>query len=528
MLITTVRLDNRSVTKHRFLVAQWVGAEPFSYTRTGLDTARVERLRDTSLDDVTDLAAAYELTRIAMDDLEAFSTVGGQTLDDEEIAVLLRSLRAVLRRLGVTLDLPFRDFKSFKRYWRDQGMSGSYDARRSYVNSVFAPILHQLDEYHPFLRTGRDRARRITDITRRRLRDGLTGGWWGGTLDEVQFLSRLYDLDNLPSHDSRLVTAAQDIWQHCINNPADWEDDWIWRDERFGLANSDEALLRFLAEMLHPVVRIDPAEVERLHAFFNETLAHDGYELIEVDSISGAPLFAARTIGGGVPGAMKNLIFAADGPKPEFVLGDAINNDVLIVKNEQFCLVYSQPLGASGLTWGDMITWWRARESHLEDMPDNEVGRVLYKRLWASLHSDPERPDWLSPEQTVFRTYCELYPINETGAGHPALLPQVYLHMDPKTRKERGGKDSFLGRERMDFLLLLPHGVRIVVEVDGQHHYAEGNEASPRLYSKMVAEDRALRLKGYEVYRFGGHELGLSSAPAMLRQFFAELIERQR
>ncbi len=490
--------------------------------------ARVERLRNAALDDVSDLDAAYELARIALNDLEAFGTGGSETLDDQEAAVLLRSLRAVLKRLGVAFDLPFRDFKSFKRYWTDQGMSGSYDARRRYINSVFGPVLSQLDEYHPHLRQGRDQTSRITDVTRRRLRDGLAGVWWGGTLDAEEFLSRLYDLDNLPSHDSRYATAAQDIWQHCINNPADWEDDWIWHDERFGLVGNDEALLRFLVEMLHPVVRTDPAEVERLHAFFNETLAHDGYELIEANTISGAPIFAARTIGAGVPGALKNLIFAADGPKPEFVLSDAINNDVQIVKNEQFCLVYSQPLGASGLTWGEMITWWRTRESFPETMTDSEVGRALYKRLWASLHSDPERPEWLSPEQRVFRAYCKLYPINETGVGHPALLPQVYLHMDPTTRKTRGGKDSVLGRERMDFLLLLPQGVRIVVEVDGQHHYAEGKEASPRLYSKMVAEDRALRLKGYEVYRFGGHELGLRSAPAMLHKFFAELIERQR
>ncbi|MEU8812576.1 hypothetical protein ACN6K5_001570 [Streptomyces violaceoruber] len=515
------------MTKHRFLVARQVGAEPFSSTRTCLDTSLVERLRSTSLDDMTDLDAAYELTRLAMVDLEAFGTGGGEILDDQEIAVVLRTLPAVLKRLGVVLNLPFRDFKSFKSYWKDQGMSDSYAARRSYVNGVFGPVLDQLDEYHPHLRQSRDQTRRITDVTRRRLRDGLAGAWWGGTLDEVQFLSRLYDLDNLPSHDSRFASAARDIWQHCINNPADWEDDWIWHDERFGLADGDEALLRFLAEMLHPAVRTDPADVERLHAFFNETLAHDGYELIEVDSISGAPVFAARTIGAGVPGVMKNLIFAADGPKPEFVLGDAINNDVLIVKNEQFCLVYSQPLSASGLTWGEMISWWRARESLPADMPDNEVGRALYKRLWASLHSDPERPKWLSPEQRVFRTYCELYPISETGASHPALLPQVYLHMDPKTRKERGNKDTALGRERMDFLLLLPHGVRVVVEVDGKHHYAEGDEASPRLYAKMVAEDRALRLKGYEVYRFGGYELGLNSAPAMLRRFFAELLGSQ-
>lgn len=128
--------------------------------------------------------------------------------------------------------------------------------------------------------------------------------------------------------------------------PGDFKEGWIWRDERFGLADSDEALLLFLAEMLHPAIRPDLAEVERLHLFFNETLVHDGYEIIQVDSISGAPIFTSRTIGAGVPGAMKNLFFAANGPKPEIMLGDAINNDVLIVKNEQFCLVYDRPLGA--------------------------------------------------------------------------------------------------------------------------------------------------------------------------------------
>jgi very-short-patch-repair endonuclease len=83
-------------------------------------------------------------------------------------------------------------------------------------------------------------------------------------------------------------------------------------------------------------------------------------------------------------------------------------------------------------------------------------------------------------------------------------------------------------RERMDFLLLLPRGVRIVLEVDGQQHYAEGTNrgapASPRLYSEMVAEDRRLRLRGYEVYRFGGYELGAASSDDMLREFFDELL----
>lgn len=511
----------------RFLVERSVGTAPFSFTRTGLATVRVERLRTTTLDDVTDLDAAYALARIAWTELEAFGTSGGQRLDDDEIALLLRSLTGVLRRLKTPLELPFRDFKSFKSFWKQQGMSDSYEARRSYLGRIFEPVLKKLDAYHPHLAPGRVSSHRITEVTRRRLREGLPTAWWG-TLDELQFLERLYDLNNLPSLDPKHVTAAEDIGHHCILDPDDWEADWIWRDERFALADGDDELLRFLAEMLHPAVRTDADEVERLRAWMNETLAHDGYELTAVDTISSAPVFTARSVGAGVSGAMKNLFFAADGPKPEFVLGDAINNDVLLVKNGEFCLQYDQALGAAGLTWGDLITWWRTHAPFAEDATDQDVGRALYKRLSASLHRDPKRPEWVSPERKVFRAYCRRYPIDGTGAHYPALIPQVYLHLDPRTRLERGGRDSVLGRERMDFLLLLPRGVRIVVEVDGQQHYSEGDMASPRLYSKMVSEDRSLRLKGYQVYRFGGHELGLSAAPAMLHDFFGQLVEHQR
>jgi hypothetical protein len=69
------------------------------------------------------------------------------------------------------------------------------------------------------------------------------------------------------------------------------------------------------------------------------------------------------------------------------------------------------------------------------------------------------------------------------------------LHYDPFTRKERAGWPGPLRRERMDFLLLWPGGVRVVLEVDGKHHYADGEVASPTRYSEMVTEDRALRLR---------------------------------
>ncbi|MEU7004159.1 DUF559 domain-containing protein [Nonomuraea sp. NPDC046570] len=78
----------------------------------------------------------------------------------------------------------------------------------------------------------------------------------------------------------------------------------------------------------------------------------------------------------------------------------------------------------------------------------------------------------------------------------------------------------------------MPRPARVVLEVDGQQHYADGMQAgataSPRLYSKMAAEDRALRLKGYEVYRFGGHELTRNEAAvtAMLQDFFKTLLAK--
>ncbi|MEE4919018.1 hypothetical protein V2K23_06350 [Pseudomonas alliivorans] len=79
----------------------------------------------------------------------------------------------------------------------------------------------------------------------------------------------------------------------------------------------------------------------------------------------------------------------------------------------------------------------------------------------------------------------------------------------------------------MDFLLLLPGGVRVVIEVDGKHHYsAPDGRSSPRLYAEMMAADRALRLVEYEVYRFGASELLEPNAEEVLIGFYRSLFER--
>ena len=78
----------------------------------------------------------------------------------------------------------------------------------------------------------------------------------------------------------------------------------------------------------------------------------------------------------------------------------------------------------------------------------------------------------------------------------------------------------------MDFLLLLPGRQRVVIEIDGKHHYADGEAASPQRYATMVAEDRNLRLLGYEVYRFGGYELSEGDPRAIVEPFLNRVIRR--
>lgn len=219
----------------------------------------------------------------------------------------------------------------------------------------------------------------------------------------------------------------------------------------------------------------------------------------------------------GTDGKLKNLIFAANGPKPRIVLRDAIENTIEIVENAEFCLVYDRPMEHGGLTWAGLVDWWR-QAGGLGEEDERAVAKSLYRRLRASMTDSP-------PEITLFDAYCRLYG-GEDGAAKPALIPQVYLHYDPYTARELGGAGT-LPRQRMDFLLLMPDGARVVVEVDGKQHYAnDDGSASTRRYADMVREDRSLRLAGYEVYRFGGLELVAQDAPALLDEFFEKLLSR--
>lgn len=139
---------------------------------------------------------------------------------------------------------------------------------------------------------------KISEVIRRNILDGLqlSDVVWHGRLDETEFLKRIFNLHELPSNDPRFRTMEGDIWQHRINND-DWNDDWIYSDNRLNLLGcDDDKFLQFLCEMIHPVVRNNPEEARYLLSIFNQQLNHDEFEIYEAGKIANQSVYSARSI----------------------------------------------------------------------------------------------------------------------------------------------------------------------------------------------------------------------------------------
>ena len=163
-------------------------------------------------------------------------------------------------------------------------------------NSWFSAAIRPRIQPRPDWRTA---PAAVSRRVRRNIIDGLKVDNipWMGTLEDVEFLQRLWDLEAMPSTDSRYKDAAGDIWQHRWNNH-DWEDDWIFEDKRFDLIDGPaDRFLAFLAETVHPVVRPDRNQSLEMVRAFNDQLRTEGWMLVEVEKIAGRPRFVAQAIG---------------------------------------------------------------------------------------------------------------------------------------------------------------------------------------------------------------------------------------
>lgn len=165
--------------------------------------------------------------------------------------------------------------------------------------------------------------RKITEVTRRDLFDIIQGGFdkeidtliydstydrqipssdtahffmqYSGRFSEIDFLDRLYHLEEMPSTDRRYKNAKSDIYCHTVSFN-DWPEYWFLDDDRFELKDGfdDEPLLKFLCEMLHPAVREENSPWREYLDRFNELLRQDGYEIYPSYRISGRDIYKAR------------------------------------------------------------------------------------------------------------------------------------------------------------------------------------------------------------------------------------------
>lgn len=115
-----------------------------------------------------------------------------------------------------------------------------------------------------------------------------------GRLDCLDFLKRVWPLEEMPSQDFRFRTATADIATHL--RFGDWDDAHLLL-ERLSLArDSDERFMRFIEMVAHPLVVPDEAAAFSLVQAVNGHLERDGFHLVETDRISGKPAFGVRTV----------------------------------------------------------------------------------------------------------------------------------------------------------------------------------------------------------------------------------------
>ncbi|WP_051939304.1 AbiJ-related protein [Phaeacidiphilus oryzae] len=318
----------------------------------------------------------------------------------------------------------------------------------------------------------------------------------------------ILDGDPLAGWAGPMARSLRDrITQHVFRNPQDWTTEDLF--EHLGAFGTAHARFSGFLEGLVSSQNVpDVSAQTRIVQAANPTLLQAGLRLEQTGVRDGYPHFQLLPVGTRPRRRPKNLIFASP-RKPDIRFLDALDNNIEVLQGADEVLVYDRPIGPEGLTWHDLQDWWQ----HTSGTSDEEeVKATLYTRLLESMPSLRT-----SPQRALFLIYHELH--GPRVPRLPALLPEVWLHWDPKTVAQRG-PDALL-HHRMDYLLLLPHGRRVVLEVDGAHHYADGQK-----YTAGVRGDRELRLSGYDVFRFSSTELtNPDHARPLLREFFTRLFD---
>ncbi|WP_189594535.1 hypothetical protein [Streptomyces massasporeus] len=332
----------------------------------------------------------------------------------------------------------------------------------------------------------------------------------------MALLGRLWHLDNDPLSGWTTTTNSlrNQIERHVIRFPDDWTTEQLF--EELGAFEAPHPRFgHFLEGLASSAVLPDEPAQRRFVELANTHLNPTGAQLSQQGETDGYPHFQLVEHGRGTARRPRNLIFATLG-KPDIRFTSALDNDIEVAEHADEVLVYDRPIGKQGLLWRHLLSWWQETRGITDQ---EQAPRSLYSRMEASL--PPRSPG----QKNLFWHYHHAHRDHLNDV--PALLPEIWLHWDPKTLRERGA--HAMQNLRMDFLMLLPGNRRVVLEVDGMQHYTrnEGTEPDSTKYAATMAGDRDLKFSGYEVFRFGHDELrDRDRAQPLLADFFAKLLDR--
>lgn len=104
------------------------------------------------------------------------------------------------------------------------------------------------------------------------------------------------------------------------------------------LHGDDEVFLRFLAEILHPVVRSDSTEAERICQLFNQFLRNDGFQLVERTRLSGKPVFVGRYVGVSATPGLASARESLAGTDPTYVAQQITRIEAAIVNDPSLAI----------------------------------------------------------------------------------------------------------------------------------------------------------------------------------------------
>ncbi|WP_137963133.1 AbiJ-related protein, partial [Klebsiella variicola] len=225
-----------------------------------------------------------------------------------------------------------------------------------------------------------------------------------------------------------------EIHRHFVRNPEDGDVAWLF--EKLQIVElSAPRFRRWLEGLVSADVQISiERQLAKVEAV-NKVLRTCGAELIHSSDAEGYPVFSLislRTF----RGRPKNIIFASL-TKPDIRLSDSLNNEIEILSNSNEVLIYDRPLSSEGLSWRELQAWWA---DFICEENSEEAKISLYRRLQQSL------PNSSPPQKKFFKEFFRQY--RSAIYDLPALLPEVWLHWDPKTVSERGA--GALLNHRMD------------------------------------------------------------------------------